>query len=848
LIIKLAKDKKELAVVCLSIFAVTIVIYGNTLGFSFVNWDDPLHITDNPLVQDFSFKNFFQNYEPIYLHTWFTHLIWGVIYKLSNGNPVFFHLINVIFHAINSIMIYYLAKFVLKNKLIPFVIAVLFVAHPLHVEAVVWASAFKDISFSFFYLLGILVYINYLNKNRVWKILLICLLYFLASSSKIQALHFPVVLVLIELLKNSKIVNKNIFLFLSLIFLGFRESYVFIIIAIILILMYTSLHYKWINKAYSLKFTTGLKLSVKLDFFTICLLFGFIFNISFKLLVAGFFSSLLVSGLIFGLIGFFYIRIKTSSVKNKNIKLNVLQGVLVAINLLLIYLFVSIDYILEAYDVRVFAYVLSFLFIVVYVLKLFKQRNEKVITGFKYISYIFYFSIIIFSGLIIFILFNLNGIEYLSGLYLWAADSEFHFTIIERILMSGYALVFYIKAFFIPIENIAVHPYPNFDIAGTMESFYPYLFVYLIIIFIAFLFIRTKKVNFEKKKQLFFGLLFFLINISFVLHIIPIHGRIIVADRYAYLAIFGLLVVLFVVLDKLLKSNKFYLVLFSLCLLFFYTYQSKSYSSVWSDSISLYDDVIKKNPDIAFPYNNKALFYYHQGNYDLALENYALAISTDSSYNNAYYNRGLLLLDIGDYNGAVSDFSLAIKYLPINDPEIFTSRGWTYYLLQNYELAINDYKAAIEIDSTYHLAYNNRALLKFDIGDFQGAFIDVDKAIEFNPNMHEAYNNRGWFKLNSDDVVGALHDFEQAYDLNPNFFNAVMNLAWTNFLDKNYHEAAKYYKEAYDLSPNNQQAIYYLGLSEFNCDNVDVACYYFRIASEMGHEDAYKMLQDNCSH
>jgi len=728
--LKAFKDNKEFTIIALIVIIITVLIFGNTLSFSFVNWDDPLHITDNILVRDFSITHFIQDYEPYYLYTWLTHLIWGIVYKLSDGNPMFFHLLNIVFHAINSILIYYLGKFIFKEKRIPFIIALLFIVHPVHVEAVAWSSAFKDVLFSFFYLAGILVYVNYLNKHKLWKIILVGFLYFLATSSKIQALHFPVILIIVELFKNRKIAFKHVFLFLALMFFGFRNFQVALILSALCLLIFIFTYYK---------------------------------NISFKTLRA------------------VHVKLLNNLYQKKTFLIWIYRGFLL------------------------FGFICLAFFI-----------GDKLL--------------------------NMVG-----GFDLDADQVLFQFNFLERLLMSGYALFYYVKSFLFAFNNIAVNPYPNFDLPDVLNSFYPYLLIYIVIISVVVIIWRGKYFSIDKKNQLLFGLLFFLINVSFVLHFMPIHGRVIVADRYVYLAIFGLFVCLFVVLDKVFRRNKFYLVIISVVLFGLYAYQSKIYSSVWSYSISLYDDVIEKNPDIAFPYNNKALFYFYEGNYKDALINYELAISKDSTFTNAHYNKGLLFLDKGEYNQALSDFTLAITYSRITDPEILTSRGWVYYLLGNYDSAVKDYNLAIEADTSYSIAYNNRALCNFEMNNLQNAFQDVNTAIDLNPKMHEAYNNRGWFKLNSDDVVGALHDFEQAYQLNSQFFNAVMNLAWAHFLLNSYEGAAHYYKEAYDLNPKNVQVVYYLALSEYHCGRINNACYYFQIASEMGHQEAFKMKMEICA-
>ena len=81
------------------------------------------------------------------------------------------------------------------------IIALLFGIHPMHVESVAWISQFKDVLFGFFYLLGLIIYLIYLDKQNwvKWTFYLLCLIFFVLSLfSKPAAVSFPLSLLAID--------------------------------------------------------------------------------------------------------------------------------------------------------------------------------------------------------------------------------------------------------------------------------------------------------------------------------------------------------------------------------------------------------------------------------------------------------------------------------------------------------------------------------------------------------------------------------------------------------------------------------------------------------------------------
>ena len=154
-------------VVAYSVALLTFLVYMPALQNDFVNWDDDDYVYENPSIQSFDIKlvrwAFFgfhaANWHPL---TWISHAadyaVWGL-------NPSGHHLTNIFLHAINTLVVVFLAMMLVdmfqkksrRKKSSDFfpnenpklvvgaVTGLLFGIHPLHVESVAWIAERKDV-------------------------------------------------------------------------------------------------------------------------------------------------------------------------------------------------------------------------------------------------------------------------------------------------------------------------------------------------------------------------------------------------------------------------------------------------------------------------------------------------------------------------------------------------------------------------------------------------------------------------------------------------------------------------------------------------------------------------------
>src|SRR5262245_22098536 len=145
--------------ISIGLVAVTLLVFGQTAGreFEFLRIDDPDYVTANPHVTaglsidglkwaliSIDYAN---NWHPL------TRLSLQLDYQLFGLNPRAFHLVNVLLHAANSVLLFLLLRRMTATEWPSAFVAALFALHPAHVESVAWISERKDVLSAMFWFL-----------------------------------------------------------------------------------------------------------------------------------------------------------------------------------------------------------------------------------------------------------------------------------------------------------------------------------------------------------------------------------------------------------------------------------------------------------------------------------------------------------------------------------------------------------------------------------------------------------------------------------------------------------------------------------------------------------------------
>ncbi|MBE7415129.1 MAG: tetratricopeptide repeat protein [Deltaproteobacteria bacterium] len=184
----------------------SFAVYLPSLGFEFVDLDDPSYVTGNPDIRGLDLK---QAFTSVVVGTWVpvTFLSFTLDYAIWGLNPLGYHLTNSALHAANVFLVALLGARLAGTRggfgarglfLIALSAGLLFGLHPLRVESVVWISERKDVLNAFFFLLGILSYLGYAKHKKASSYILALVFFVLSLLSKPMTVTMPLVLLILD--------------------------------------------------------------------------------------------------------------------------------------------------------------------------------------------------------------------------------------------------------------------------------------------------------------------------------------------------------------------------------------------------------------------------------------------------------------------------------------------------------------------------------------------------------------------------------------------------------------------------------------------------------------------------
>ena len=193
--------KYRFVLICVFLIAAIVAVYWRVYNYDFVRYDDGKYVTANTNIQSglngksFSWAfttGYFGNWNPL---TWLSYML---DWQLFGSNPGGFHLTNLIFHIINTLLLFLVLKRMTGVLWQSAFVAALFALHPLHVEAVAWVSGRKDVLSTFFWLLTMAVYMWYVKQPRVYRYLLVLLFFMMGIMAKPMLVTLPFVFLLLD--------------------------------------------------------------------------------------------------------------------------------------------------------------------------------------------------------------------------------------------------------------------------------------------------------------------------------------------------------------------------------------------------------------------------------------------------------------------------------------------------------------------------------------------------------------------------------------------------------------------------------------------------------------------------
>lgn len=298
------------------------------------------------------------------------------------------------------------------------------------------------------------------------------------------------------------------------------------------------------------------------------------------------------------------------------------------------------------------------------------------------------------------------------------------FSLFQRLFIGSYSyVVYWYKALF-PYPMSPLYPYPSKLPLHMYLSMIPALGI------VAMIWVGFKK----SWKGWVFGSLFFTFNIVFLLQILGA-GQGFLADRFTYVAYFGLFFSAAYYLEKyFFSSDKYKTAAFSSLGILFLIYGIVTFqqTKIWENGDTLWTHVLKYYTKVDTPYRNRGNFHRDRGDYQRAMKDYQTLVQIDSTNGSVYNSIGKVYFEQENWPLALENYRKAVKFSP-EKGEFWVNKAATLASMGDFQSALKDVTTGIENDPDHTNGYQTRFLILQYLGDYESSIADLKTLIEFRP-------------------------------------------------------------------------------------------------------------------
>ncbi|MBT6068733.1 tetratricopeptide repeat protein [Candidatus Peregrinibacteria bacterium] len=129
----------------------------------------------------------------------------AIVYKIGGLNHAYYHILNILLHIANSVLVFFLLKGINLKKSLAVLGSIIFLAHPVQTESVAYIAGLPDVLAPFFVLMSLILFLKTFDtsdkKTNIALIILASLSYLLALLSKESAIHLFLLMPLLVVFK-----------------------------------------------------------------------------------------------------------------------------------------------------------------------------------------------------------------------------------------------------------------------------------------------------------------------------------------------------------------------------------------------------------------------------------------------------------------------------------------------------------------------------------------------------------------------------------------------------------------------------------------------------------------------
>jgi len=426
--------------------------------------------------------------------------------------------------------------------------------------------------------------------------------------------------------------------------------------------------------------------------------------------------------------------------------------------------------------------------------------------------------------------------------YIGAQGFEYAIAPMERVLIAGRALWFYLASIVWPSNLIFM--YPKWDV--SLSAWWQYLFPIGALAAGAVLWTFRHRSRAPLAAALFFaGTL--VPALGFV-NVFPFRYTY-VADHFQYLASLGIIAIVaaglmhlaerFSYVGQTFRSAGTATLALTVVLCAPLGALTWHYSGQYVDAETLYRTTIDRNPECWMAYNNLGAIKLHGTPEEVRegreLIEKSVAINPDNA--EARNNLGYALQEAGQFDEARVQHEAAIRLLP-TFADAHNNLGSALRWLGRFDEAERAYREAIRLKPRFGMAYQNLGLVLLAQNRPEDAMRAFDDAFRITPDLAEAHLSLGNALLQLKRYDEALAQYRDAARIRPSYAEAHHNAGFLLQHMGRWPDAAEAYQTALRLKPDSVRTEDGLGYVLLRMGRADDARRHLETALRLAPTDA----------
>ncbi len=326
-----------------------------------------------------------------------------------------------------------------------------------------------------------------------------------------------------------------------------------------------------------------------------------------------------------------------------------------------------------------------------------------------------------------------------------------------RIANALVSYICYIGKMIWPLHLAVLYPHPRiipaWQIAGAC----------LILVSVSLLVVR----NMRQRPCLAVGWFWYIGTLVPAIGLVQV-GRQAMADRYTYIPLIGLFIMVAWGIPEILSGWRYrnrLLTPFAVVILLALTTISWKQAQYWKNSITLYEHTLCVTTDNDTIHYNMGNALSARGKYDKAIWHYAEALRLFPDAEK-YNNLGLALFRKGNIDEAVKCYAEALKIYPDSD-EAHNNLGNAFAARGKLDKSVFHYSRALQISPENANVHNNLGLALIQKGDIDGAVTHFQEALRIKSDYKEAYNNLGRTHAIKRKIDEAVQKIQESLKIDP---------------------------------------------------------------------------------